>query len=59
MNIKCGESNIKLQVFKKVAKFYNIKNSINVFKKNTLFINFGTSNINPITIKYLSSKNLL
>lgn len=33
MNIKCEESNIKLQVFKKVAKFSNIKNSINVFKK--------------------------
>ena len=33
MNIKCEESNIKLQVFKKFAKFSNIKNSINVFKK--------------------------
>lgn len=33
MSIKCGESNIKMQVFKKVAKFSNIKNSINTFKK--------------------------
>ena len=33
LNIVAGKSTIKFQVFKKVAKFNNVKNSIELFKK--------------------------
>lgn len=33
LNIKASESTIKFQVYKKVAKFTNLKNSLEVFKK--------------------------